>query len=89
MFQVSSWRFIQPDDDEYGFSKTSIDSAPWLNPLLDGDSVSPYKTKDKHLGQDFIDVEWEFIQGDVENPAVQNYIEHVAKDKNVRLTVAV
>lgn len=42
-----------------------------------------------HLGGDFVDVEWEFINGSVETPAVQTYLSELASDENVKLTVAV
>jgi hypothetical protein len=43
----------------------------------------------EHLGDDLVDVEWEFINGSVETPAVQEYLSAVASDENVKLTVAV
>lgn len=89
MFQVSPWRYYKVPDDDYGYSGASIDDIPWHNPLGDTNSVSPYKSKIEYLGKDFVDIEWEFIQGEVENPSIQSYIEQSAKDENVRLTVAV
>ena len=89
MFQTSNWRFIEPSHEQYGYSDTSIDRSPWRHPLEDELSTSPYKSESHHLGKDFIDVEWEFIQGDVENPAIQDYLRLSANDSNTRLTVAV
>ena len=89
MFQTARWRFVEPGNEEYGYVKDSVDATKWLNPLTDVDSKSPYKSKSRHLGLDFIDIEWEFIQGDDENPAIQQYIADAAADPHTRLTVAV
>lgn len=42
-----------------------------------------------HLGGDFIDVEWEFINGSVENAAVHQYLLEASSDEKAKLTVAV
>lgn len=89
MFQTASWRFISPEPEEYGYSKADVDQTPWHRPLTDRNSKSPYKSAAKHLGTDVVDVEWEFIQADDENPAVQEYLRSRAADKHTRLTVAV
>ena len=89
MFQTARWRFIEPQLEDYSYSTSVIECAPWHNPLNDNDSHSPYKSSDGHLGHDFIDVEWEFIHADDENPAVQDYLRSLALDNRTRLTVAV
>lgn len=89
MFQVARWRFVEPRKEAYGYAEVDIDDAPWHNPLTDSDSCSPYKSASNHLGQDFVDLEWEFIQADDENPAVQQYIRRAASGEHTRLTVAV
>ena len=89
MFQTCNWRYIEPSHEQYGYSDTNLDCSPWRHPLEDELSTSPYKSESHHLGKDFIDVEWEFIQGDVENPAIQDYLRLSANDSNTRLTVAV
>lgn len=89
MFQTARWRYVEPDLEDYGYSISNIDKASWHNPLTDKNSKSPYKSQNDYLGKDFLDVEWEFIQADDENPAVQEYIRTMAEDKHTRLTVAV
>ena len=42
-----------------------------------------------HLGGDFLDVEWEFINGSVEAPAIQKYIADSTSAENARVTIAV
>lgn len=89
MFQTASWRYIDALEEDYAYSKIRIEDVRWLNPLTDSDSTSPYKSASGHLGKDFIDIEWEFIKGDVENPSVQDYLGRAASDQHSRFTVAV
>lgn len=48
--------------------------------------VMPSQT---HLGDDFMDLEWEFINGSVQTPSVREYLDESARDSHTRLTVAV
>ena len=89
MFQVARWRYVEPSKEAYSYAEADIDAAPWHNPLTDSDSRSPYKSGSSHLGKDFVDLEWEFIQADDANPAVQQYIRRAASQEHTRLTVAV
>lgn len=89
LFQTAGWRYVEPAQDEYSYPISDIDGTPWHHPLTDKDSKSPYKSESNHLGKDFLDIEWEFIQADDENPAVQEYIRCMAEDSHKRLTVAV
>lgn len=89
MFQTAGWRYVEPDLEDYGYSTSSIDKAPWHNPMTDDDSMSPYKSQNDYLGKDILDVEWEFIQADEKNPVVQEYIREMAEDEHTRLTIAV
>lgn len=86
MFQLARQRYIKAlpsirdcdiphiySDEKYGY---------WYDPLCQNGG------KDfEHLGKDFIDVEWEFIDGSVENPVIQQYIID-ASENNAKLTVA-
>lgn len=42
-----------------------------------------------HLGGDFLDVEWEFINAPIEAPAIQKYMSDASLDENVKLTIAI
>lgn len=64
-----------------------FDSARgWIDPMeSDG-------CRWKHLsegGKNFIDVEFEFIKGEVESEGVRNYLRAVSAEENARLTLAV
>ncbi len=43
----------------------------------------------EHLGGDFIDIEWEFINSSIENPTIQRYLIGVSACKNAKLTIAI
>ena len=60
---------------------------PWMDPLVDEKSMSPYKGD--YLGTDFVDVEWEFVNGSIENPNVQQYLVDAASNPEAKLTIAV
>lgn len=58
----------------------------WVNPM---DSVDEHGNKIyEHLGDDFIDVEWEFINGSIESPGVQQYLVDASNNSNAKLTIA-
>lgn len=43
----------------------------------------------EYLGGDFLDIEWEFINGSVENPAIQKYLEDASRNMNAKMTIAI
>lgn len=51
---------------------------------------TPDQAKWNHLGnlEELIDIEWEFIEGALESPAVQNYMRDLEANENELLTVA-
>ena len=58
----------------------------WIDPMLDS------KTKWKHLsagGQNFLDVEIEFIKGELESEGVREYLRQVTADKRSKVTIAI
>ena len=84
---------------------TYIDANSWVEDMeswVDGDSpineeryITQYGLAEEyqHLVNDndkeFIDVEWEFINGEDHNPIVQNLLEKYVADENAIITVAV
>ena len=43
----------------------------------------------EHLGGDFLDIEWEFINGSVAMKAIQDYFSNATKDENRIVTIAI
>lgn len=57
----------------------------WHDPLADPDSQSPYR----YLGpENFMDIEWEFLTGDIASPSVRNYLESACNEENSITNVA-
>ena len=95
LFALSRWRYVEAGNDNIYYDGSGhisyyVNDSSWLNPLIDSDSHSPYRDKDDYsLGEKVVDVDWEFIQGDLEMPTIQCYIRDAAMQKNVRLTIAI
>lgn len=97
LFALSRWRFVEAGDDsiyynEKGHIPYDANDRTWKNPMTDIGSHSPYRNdmgNSYTLGEKIVDVDWEFIQGNLEMPTVQCYIRDAAKQKNVRLTIAI
>ncbi len=60
------------------YADGEVQSASW---------TMPHGTK--HLGGDFMDIEWEFVKGSTDSPEVRSYLKEAAADKHTRLTVAI
>lgn len=79
MFQMARRRFVRIADlNGNANGLYSIDDDTWIDPLADVDSNSPYK----HLGPNFIDLQWEFIEGESDCSAIQQYYLDSALDKS-------
>ncbi|MBR6692164.1 MAG: hypothetical protein IKL75_05965 [Bacteroidaceae bacterium] len=72
LFSLSHWRYGSVGCDG---------CLDWKKVYSPGEEFS-------HLGGDFIDIEWEFINGGIENDAVRKYILDSAKPE-ARVTIAV
>lgn len=98
LFQLARWRYVEaptdivkPNNESWDIYDTIQDIAdrsntiyPWHNPLVDEDLNSPYCGN--YLGEDLIDIDFEFIEGDVALPSIQKYIEEACADNSARIT---
>lgn len=75
LFDVSRWRAADAAHPD----------APWRDPLADADSTSPYRYL---ADRSFMDVDWEFIEGDVCMAHVQDYLRRASADRDAIITVA-
>jgi hypothetical protein len=64
------------------FNNMNYSFTDILNPANDFACKQPQATE-------FIDVEWHFIKGRIENPQIQSYIERCADEENSLLTIAI
>ena len=79
MFDLCRYRVVEIGKDVCG-------KKEWYDPLnQNGDG------RYKHLGENgnFMDIEWEFIQGNVASDEIRKYLVDVAQDKNKITTVAI
>lgn len=94
LFRLARWRevtapdgILQPRDKSWDIYDTIDDIAnrsntlyPWHNPMKDEECGSPYFGD--YLGEDMIDIDFEFIEGDVAYPSVQKYISDACADNS-------
>jgi hypothetical protein len=78
LFNMARWRMVTEEQ--------CVETGKyWTDPLGDDDSCSPFK----HLGPvNFMDIQWEFIEGDVYEDHIMQYLEICAEDKNAVTTIA-
>lgn len=84
LFALSRSRYIDATS-----GACPLSDIEWEDPMLD--DTNPYS----YLGPNFVDIEWEFVKGSVEQPSVRNYLEqisskgtHLQKEHSI-LTIAV
>lgn len=101
LFKLARWRFVEAPEEIFPTSEEPwqiYDSSsrieknenkiyPWNDPLTDPDLHSPYYGG--YLGEDFIDTDFEFIQGDIALPSIQKYLSDACGDKKSKTTIAV
>lgn len=73
LFELARYRVISKPED--------ITGTDWTDPMRNG--------RYKHLGENFMDIQWEFIQGNVASSDVKRYMCSVAEDKSKITTIAV
>lgn len=92
LFQLARWRYvkapdaiIRPDDGSWDIYDTSSEingrsnrRFPWHDPMKDPDFRSPYHGG--YLGENLVDVDFEFIEGDVALPSIQKYLSDACGD---------
>ena len=103
LFQLARWRYVKAPTDIYPrkqedwkiFDSTAdINSLanthyPWIDPLKTESTEFPFSGG--YLGDDFIDIDLEFIEGSLHMPSVRCYLEDAceADSKHGRLTLAI
>ena len=90
LFDLSRRRFVKVSETApahpAAFDPVFADAVTgWYDGLLS--DATPYERAT--LGEDFVDVEWEFIEGVSAHPAVIDYLERAAAEPGAIVTVAV
>lgn len=97
IFNLARWRYVKPpsdlippsvNDDEWRiYDDTThtgcVSDSPyrWHDPVNDPECASPYFGG--FLGENLIDIDFEFIDGEIELPSVQKYISDACADNRV------
>ncbi|MBQ2839677.1 MAG: hypothetical protein IJE73_08635 [Muribaculaceae bacterium] len=83
MFDLAMWRYVESKGNYelYKQSNEKGNKGGWEN--LNKFSENHY------LGEDFIDVEWEFIKGGIETPEIRKYLEEASANSHARFTLAI
>ena len=100
LFELSRSRYA-----EAGAGNLVYDCPPHIDPVKDGqkrapeawvepwktDPSSPFNAKYPYgmLGDNFVDVDWEFIKGDIADSAVKRYLTAAATDSNYKTSIAI
>jgi len=82
MFSVARYREVDSKCRDMYSSR----AFPWVDPLY---STIYKSTTNHYLGENFVDIEWEFLNGSVENPDIQKYLVDAAANEQAKLTIAV
>lgn len=81
LFSLCQYRIIVNNKDVYNFEKKNY-STSWIDPMVKG--------RYAHLGENFMDIQWEFIEGNVASPGIRGYMSAIAEDvENKTSTFAV
>ena len=83
LFSISRYRDVLNDKkSESNRLYYDFENYLWKDPLKESDFYS-------HLGTDFIDIEWEFLNGSIEDPDIQDYLTDAANENGAKLTIAI
>ena len=83
LFSISRYRDVLNDKkSESNRLYYDFENYPWKDPLKESDFYS-------HLGTDFIDIEWEFLNGSIVDPEIQDYLTDAANENGAKLTIAI
>ena len=81
LFELSRIREI--DSKQYDKSKLyDLDHDGWIDQVKDNEDYS-------YVKESFLDIQWEFIQGNIESPEIREYLEKAVTDNSAYTTVAV
>jgi len=85
MFELARHRYVVASPSAVNIYSNE-ECGEWVNPM--NDMSSDGRRKYAHLGNDFIDIEWEFVDGTMENPVIHKYLEDAANNPHAKLTIA-
>lgn len=73
MFELCRYRSIKVGIDDF--------SKEWTDPMTNG--------RYKHLGENFMDIQWEFIEGNVASDEIKDYLVKITGDADKTTSIAI
>lgn len=84
LFEISKWKYMD------GTSSTHFIVSDKMNENPEGFEYSNLIDTDSNIkDKNFVDVEWEFINGAIGDPGVMKYLKDISENANEMLTIAV
>ncbi len=87
MFDLAMWRYVESHGN-YELYKQSNDKSNDKENNGGWQNLNKF-SENHYLGEDFIDVEWEFIKGGIETPEIRKYLEEASANSLARFTLAI
>lgn len=81
VFEMMRWRYI--NTNEVQNKLYTLTDNTWNSPIEQPDSQY------KHLGPNFTDLQWEFVDGRIESKAIRDYLTEAVNDDSAITTIAV
>lgn len=71
-FNSKDVKLVKKQNDRLDFEEV------WIDPMKEG--------RYKHLGDNFMDLQWEFVEGNIASPQIRSYLTALAEDSEHRTT---
>ena len=84
MFELCIHRTVVCGEGETPVLSSPNAAGNWTDPMIPLE-----KGRFSHLGPNFMDLQWEFIEGNVASKEIQNYMSACCEDKHKTVTIAV
>lgn len=81
LFDLCRHRTVICEKSELVYNKDGVDDG-YMDPMVEGGRYH-------HLGENFMDIQWEFIQGNISSDEVKKYLTDLAEDPNKITTIAI
>lgn len=81
VFDLMKWRYV--DSSSATEELYTLKDENWIDPLAADDS--PYR----YLGKNFTDIQWEFVNGNIESDGIRKYLTNAVNDDAAITTIAI
>ena len=82
LFDLCRYKNVVSDREDVFYEGDPIQDMPFIDPMEGSERY-------EHLGRNFMDLQWEFIQGNVAEDRVKEYLIDLTDDPNKIVTIAI